>query len=122
MPPGLTRSVAARGGGETNRARARSIAVLFYLNGKGVNQAEADAVAAAAEPPLGSVRNGVCTFGPGAAVAAQTSGTFSTGGIIHELLHPKVPHHGPVFRALLSTCLKGDDTRDSVSPRVMERR
>lgn len=29
--------------------------------------------------------------------------------IVHELLHLKVPNHGPLFRALLSTYLSDDD-------------
>jgi predicted metal-dependent hydrolase len=33
--------------------------------------------------------------------------------IVHELLHIKIPNHGPLFRALLSTYLSGGDTRAS---------
>jgi predicted metal-dependent hydrolase len=33
--------------------------------------------------------------------------------IVHELLHLKVPNHGPLFRALLSTYLNGGGAGDS---------
>ncbi len=32
--------------------------------------------------------------------------------IVHELLHMKVPNHGPLFRALLTTHLAGQDHWD----------
>jgi hypothetical protein len=33
--------------------------------------------------------------------------TFRREVVVHELLHLKVPNHGPLFRALLSTALAG---------------
>ncbi|HVC22729.1 MAG TPA: M48 family metallopeptidase [Candidatus Dormibacteraeota bacterium] len=48
-------------------------------------------------------------------VLSQPEG-FRCEVILHELLHLKVPNHGPLFRALLSTHLNGAGTRKVEDP------
>lgn len=38
---------------------------------------------------------------------------LQTEAIVHELLHLKVPNHGPLFRALMAAALHGDAKSDS---------